>query len=315
MKYRNDLKDHYQMWEKDATLAFNRDLSALAAKRSALNMEPYLRCIPAKDFVSIIVEEAKKIAQGSETYSPTAPMLYKNLGRKVYERYRVLNKEKTGALKKIKQIHLSYCNEYAKIHPELDVCPLGELEINMRQIWQQVDHDLKNTGATLTTDHQEWVPTTLRFIGRFLYHIVMHDLKIDVNSMTNLQHKNFVPAFYTIFRVQNRIPKEEVKPHPILSKLHRSSLPATLTFPASELPMICPPLPWVSVDLGGYLLTNSDLVRLPYQATSQKQRMAEVATQQIYPSLDALNQLSAVPWKVNQSILDVVLKVCIYHVT
>lgn len=297
------------MWENEATQAFNRDLSVLAAKRNPLNMEPFLRCIPIKDFVSIIVEEAKKISEGSETYSPSVTMLYGNLGNKVYARYKVLNKEKTGVLKKIQEIHSLYCQQYVRLHPELDILPSGELEVNMRQIWQKTEFHLKPSGATLEMDHQDWVPTTLKFIGKFLYHIIMHDLKIDVNSMKNLPHKNYVPAFYTIFRTQNRTSKEEVKPHPVLSKLYRSSIPQNLSFPAYELPMLCPPLPWISVDSGGYLISSSEFMRLPFQAFSPKQKLAELKTQQIYPSLDALNQLSAVPWKVNKKILDVVLKV------
>lgn len=308
-RYRKILEEHYAMWEKEATIAFIRDLSALSAKRSALNMEPYLRCIPIKDFVFIIVEEARKMSQGSETYSPTVSMLYRELGNKVYARYRVINKEKTGVLKKICHIHTTYCKEYAALHPKLDVLPKGEVKTNTRQVWQTLEYNLKNTGSTLDMDHQEWVPTTLKFVGKFLYHIVMHDLKIDVNSMKNVPNKNFIPAFYTIFRTQNRIAKEEVKPHPVLSKLYRESISEHLIFPTYELPMICPPIPWITVNTGGYLISPSELVRLPFQAINQKQKMAEVKVQQIYPSLDALNQLSAVPWKVNQKILDVILEV------
>lgn len=274
-----------------------------------MNMEPYLRCIPIKDFVAIIIEEAKKIAEGSETYSPTVTMLYKDLGHRVYARYRIFNKDKTGTIKKIQKVHMAYCDQYASIHPPLDVFPSNDLNVNMRQIWQKEETNLKSDGATLSMDHQEWVPSTFKFIGKFLYHIVMHDLKIDVNSMSSAHNKNFIPAFYTIFRNQNRMTKEEVKPHPILSKLYRSSIPEHLTFPTYELPMICPPMPWINVDIGGYLISPSDLVRLPYQASSQKQKLSEIDSQQIYPSLDALNQLSAVPWKVNQRILDVILQV------
>lgn len=297
------------MWEKDATAAFIRDLAALNAKRSVMNMEPYLRCIPIKEFVSIIVEEAKRISQGSETYSPTVNQLHRELGSRVYARFKVLNKDKSGVIKKIHQIHTFYCQQYASLHPQLDILPPGELELNTRQIWQKLEHSVQGNGATIAMTDQEWVPTVLKFIGKFLYHIVMHDLKVNVNSMKNMSNKNFIPAFYTIFRTQNRIVHEEVKPHPVLSKLYRSSMNENLVFPSYELPMNCPPLPWINVSTGGYLISSSELVRLPYQAYSQKQILDEVKTQQLFPSLDALNQLSAVPWKVNEKVLDVMLEV------
>lgn len=101
LRYREIFDEHIELWENDASAAFSRDLATLGAKRSPLNMEPYMRCIPTKDFVKIIVEEAKKIAQGSETYSPTVNLLNKDLGMKVYARYKVLRKQKTGVFDKV----------------------------------------------------------------------------------------------------------------------------------------------------------------------------------------------------------------------
>ncbi|XP_056629610.1 DNA-directed RNA polymerase, mitochondrial [Diorhabda sublineata] len=306
---RNSLEEHYKMWENEALKAFNRDLATLTAQRSAINMEPYIRSIPAKDCIAIIVEEAKKMAQGSETYSPTVNMLYKELGSKVYARYKILSKQKKGVLDKVTDIHKTYCNHYSKTHKPLNVLPVEEVTVNSRQTWQWIDHSLKRQGATLETNHQEWVPTILTFIGKFLYHIVMYDLKVDVNVLKNSKHKNYLPAFYTIFRAQGRIIKEEVKPHPILCKLYRQSHPETLTFPTNEVPMVCPPIPWISTEIGGYLISPCDVIRLPTQATSQRDKLKEVGEQQLYPSLDALNQLASVPWKVNQKVLDVILEV------
>lgn len=121
--------------------------------------------------------------------------------------------------------------------------------------------------------------------------------------------RNYLPAFYTIFRHQGRIIKEEVKPHPILCKLYRASQPENLTFPAYEIPMLCPPVPWIGVKTGGYLIAPCEMVRLPTQAVMQKQRLLENDLRHLYPSFDSLNQLAAVPWKVNTQVLDIVLEV------
>ncbi|CAG9817637.1 unnamed protein product [Phaedon cochleariae] len=309
-RHRTALQEHYAMWAEAALEAFQRDLATLSAQRSATNMEPYMRCIPAKDFVAIVVDEAKKIAQGSETYSPTVNMLYRELGNKVYTRYRILCKQKTGVLDKISDIHTAYCAAYVANRKTHDALPTEQVPVNPRQAWQWLEYEKLPHGATLQMDHQPWLPTTLQFVGKFLYHIVMYDLKVNVNAMrSNNKHVNHLPAFYTIFRTQGRLVKEEVKPHPILSKLYRHSLPETLTFPAWEVPMLCPPVPWVSTETGGYLASPCDVVRLPQQATAQRQRMAEAGTRQLYPSLDSLNQLAAVPWRVNRRILDTVLQV------
>lgn len=100
-KYREILAEQLKAWEEAALKAFNRDLFALMSRRSSLNMEPFFRSIPPKEFIAIITEEAVKLAQGSETYSPTVNQLYRELGSKVYLRYKVLTKQRTGALDKV----------------------------------------------------------------------------------------------------------------------------------------------------------------------------------------------------------------------
>lgn len=102
LNYRKIFAEHLKMWEDAALTAFNRDLNTLSARRSPLNFEPYMRSIPTRDFIEIIIEEAKKIAQGSETYSPTVNQLYKELGQKVYGKYKVLKKQKSGVLDKVR---------------------------------------------------------------------------------------------------------------------------------------------------------------------------------------------------------------------
>ncbi|KAI4457037.1 dna-directed rna polymerase mitochondrial [Holotrichia oblita] len=309
LKYRQAFDEHIKMWESVAVTAFNRDLSTLSANKQGHKLEPFMKSIPIKDFVSIMVEEAKVIAQGSETYSPTVNQLYRELGAKVYSRYKVLRKKKTGVLDKILRIHTKYCNDYVTCHHEFDVPSVQFKNQNSRQLWQCIEFKERGKGSSIELDHQPWVPTTLQGIGKFLYNIIMHDLKVDVSVMKGTKNKNYVSAFYTIFRHHGRIVKEEVKPHPTLSRLYRASVPETLKFPTFQVPMRCPPVPWSSLNIGGYLATHTEFVRLPPQAVTQKQRLQENSIEQLYPSFDSLNQLAAVPWKVNQRILECIMKV------
>ena len=86
---------------------------------------------------------------------------------------------------------------------------------------------------------------------------------------------------YLYFRNQGRIVKEEVKPHPVLSRLYRGSQQQTLTFDSNLVPMLCPPQPWCSTKSGGYLLAKSDLIRLPQQAMQQLDRIEKANMQVI----------------------------------
>lgn len=101
IKYRESLDALLKTWSQTALEAFNRDLKTLTARKGAITLEPYMRSIPVKDFISIIVDEALKIAQGSETYSPTVNQLHRELGQKVYARFKILQKQETGILDKV----------------------------------------------------------------------------------------------------------------------------------------------------------------------------------------------------------------------
>lgn len=140
-------------------------------------------------------------------------------------------------------------------------------------------------------------------IGKFLYNIILRDLKIDTYSLRqNPKSTNLLPAFYTLFRYHGQKVVQELKPHPVLVKLLRGSQQDKLIFDANLVPMVCPPQPWSSQNNGGYLLMKSDFLRLPNQAVQQLERMKETNEENLYPAIDSLNQLASVPWKVNQDV-------------
>lgn len=73
--------------------------------------------------------------------------------------------------------------------------------------------------------------------------------------------------------------------------------------------MLSPPQPWNTPQNGGYLLARSDLIRLPSQAHQQWERIAQADPVNMYPSLDSLNQLSNIAWRVNTTVLDIIMQV------
>lgn len=198
-------------------------------------------------------------------------------------------KKKNGVLEKTGEIYSMYSET-------LGSCNSSD---NPRQLWQRLVHQTRNDGPSMDIEEKAWPASILVGVGRFMYNILMRDLKIDVNAIRlNSKTQNFLPAFYTIFRNQGRLVKEEVKPHPVLSKLYRGAQLDTLTFDCNLVPMICPPQPWSTSVNGGYLLAKSELIRLPQQALQQISRINEMPAQNLYPALDSLNQLASIPWKV-----------------
>ena len=73
-------------------------------------------------------------------------------------------------------------------------------------------------------------------------------------------------------------------------------------------PMVIPPLPWRSLDSGGYILTRSFLVRIAgngvhRQALVEAQNSAEGRLSQVYAALNAIGDLA---WAINRPMLEVV---------
>ncbi|XP_053957497.1 DNA-directed RNA polymerase, mitochondrial isoform X1 [Anastrepha ludens] len=304
---RGRLKDLEELWRTQISAAIIRDLNTLRAQirfkpNGFMNYYTYLKTLDTSIYTDILIKEIYKLAEGSETFSPTVGQLYKELGQQVQKRYQVEMKKKNGILEKIGEIYSSYC----------DVLQKSDTNDNTRQMWQRLVHEQRASGPSMDAKCVSWPPNVQSGVGRFLYNILMRDIKIDTHIMrqkSKIKQQNVLPAFYTLFRNQGRLVKEEVKPHPVLARLLRTAYQKTLTFDSSLVPMLCPPQPWSTPNNGGYLLNKSDLIRLPHQAIQQWERINSANPQQIYPALDSLNQLSSVAWRVNTDILDVIIKV------
>ncbi|XP_026844287.1 DNA-directed RNA polymerase, mitochondrial [Drosophila persimilis] len=309
-KCRERLKELEQSWRKQISTAIVRDLNTLRAQvrfkpHGYMNYYTYLKSLDTAHFADILIKELYKLGEGSETFSPTVGQLYKELGEKVQQRYQIEQKKHNGTLEKVGEIYSSYC----------DLWDSGNTQDNARQAWQRLVHEQRESGPSMDLPEVPWPSNVLAGVGRFLYNILMRDIKIDPHIMRQksksktTSSQNLLPAFYTLFRNQGRLVKEEVKPHPVLSRLLRGSRQQTLTFDSNLVPMLCPPQPWSTPHNGGYLLNKSELIRLPHQAIQQWERIRASNPQHLYPALDSLNQLASVPWRVNTQLLDVIIEV------
>ncbi|XP_001654145.2 DNA-directed RNA polymerase, mitochondrial isoform X2 [Aedes aegypti] len=304
-QYRKELEELRKVWTKQITMALHRDVNTLKAvteskSSRAINLFPYVKALNVAQFTEILLDEAQMLIEGSDSFSIGLSHLHKELGRKVEARYHVEQKRQSGVLDKTCEIYSLYC----------DVLSEGNSSDNSRQLWQRLVHENRHDGPSLDVQSVTWPKAAVNGVGKFLYNILKNDLKINVNatSKANRQPK-LVPAFYSLFRYEAKIAKEQIKPHPVLIKLYRKSQQENLKFDINLVPMVCPPQPWSTPVNGGYILAKSDLIRLPQQAHQQSERINEANPQDMYPTLDALNQLASIPWKVNEEVLDIVLEV------
>lgn len=304
LQYRQRLDELHVRWRETIISSFNRNLNILRAEdmraRGGQSLLPYLRSLETEQYANIILSEIRRLTDGSETYSPYISQLYRCLGEKVEMRYHMEQKLKLGILQKTSDIYEKYC----------DVMIAGNSSDNSRQCWQRLVHKSNSEGPSVNYHSQSWNLPVKLAVGKFLYSIIIRDLKLDLHYLrTGKYSGEGIPAFFTLFRHQGKLVKEELKPHPMLMKLYRGSQHENITFAADLVPMVCPPQPYWTVNNGGYLIAKSQLLRLPHNCYQQHDMVQATPLQNIYPVLDALNQQQNVAWRINTDILDVVLEV------
>lgn len=103
---------------------------------------------------------------------------------------------------KTQKIYSDYCDWY--LHPN------GAT--NSRIAWQNVEDEAQKSGVSMDTDNLEWPHHVRVGVGKFLFDIILKDIKIDINCVRrNCKEKHYLPAFYTLFRTKGKRLKEEVR--------------------------------------------------------------------------------------------------------
>ncbi|XP_029850897.2 DNA-directed RNA polymerase, mitochondrial isoform X2 [Ixodes scapularis] len=301
---RKQIEANEAAWRVRLKGAFVQNLKALYSHsymNRGMSLYPYLSVLAPEVYVNIIIQEMRGLAMSSETFSPALSILHQGLGAKVMTRYVTAVKEHTGIAAKVTLLYEKYLEYY--LSPEL------RERHSAREYWQKLKAE-HSAGPSLDSDIALWPYHTLLGVGRFLYDIMIHEAKIDINVLRHSSStKRMIPAFYNIYRTVGARTKEEIKPHPLLSKLYRGGSQEQLSFDVGLVPMVCPPLPWSCVNSGVFLLTQTPFVRLPEAAQQQKLVLESTPVEQLYPSFDALNILALCPWRINKPVLDLVVEV------
>ncbi|CAH1639276.1 unnamed protein product [Spodoptera littoralis] len=306
---RQKLAETEKEWRSVIKESFIRNLGTLksqsSASHTAITLYPYLKVLEVDQFVDLIMGELSKLVDGSETYSPTLKLLQRDLGAQVYQKYQIEQYRRNGILQKIERVYAKYCEWYVNRH---SVDGTGA-PYNGRQAWQALVH-MNREGASLDIEETQWPMEMKQNVGKFLYNIIINDVKIDVNMFKSKAAKEKkLPAVYKVHRPWARVVRLELKPHPVLARVWAGAAPPGLRMRAALTPTAAPPAPWASPAKGAYLVTPTPFVRMPFYVMSQWKRLESAPPESLYPVLDSLNQLGEVPWVINKRILDLQIKI------
>ncbi|XP_018059905.1 PREDICTED: DNA-directed RNA polymerase, mitochondrial isoform X1 [Atta colombica] len=292
-------------WKSTVAEAFERNLTYLKQKETKMKSDlkilyPFLQVLPKEEYIKAIMNEISHLTKFSEGFSYTVTYLYLRLGQYIYKRYKFHRKMKDGVIDNSIQIYKKYLEWYMKKNP-------ADKINNGRIKWQQLIDEARKSNMCCELSVPEWSRNTMINIGKFLYNIIVNDVKIPHVPKLGAPERQ-IPAFYLLFRLHsNNFFMEEIKPHPQLYRFYKDSHSETLSFETILLPTFSPPRPWVNVNTGGYLFSKAMFVRDFYMKPSYLLR--NTPTKQLYPVFDCLNQLGSIPWKINVSMLDILIQI------
>ncbi|XP_055958306.1 DNA-directed RNA polymerase, mitochondrial [Patella vulgata] len=297
---REKLCELREEWRKSLIKAFKNKLKYYQRKSErsrSYNIYPFLKMMTPYEYAELALQEIKHMLNYSETYSPRLSYLRKALGNKVWQHCLVKEKIRSEEIKKMEKLYELYAEEYNK-----DDFP----HLNHRQCWHQILND-NSDGPSLVVEERVWPVHVKRTIGRLLYDLILQEVRMDSSIFNQKDERKLYPAFFSIYRTSNYKTFEEIKPHPDVIKLHKEAQLDDLDFNMSDMPMLVPPVPWLSLNHGGTLLSTTKLIRLPELAFNQMDRLQQLGTNQINAVLDSLNTLSACAWIINKTVLDLVI--------
>lgn len=306
---RDKIDELFKEWRPVLLQAFERTVSIAQHKMNnkspgRVNIYPYMKLMKPEHYVDIMLQELKNLGEGSDVFTPMTLILYKRLGMRVHARYRLEQRYETGIADKKLRLYNEYVTQLIS----------GNSCDNPRQLWQRITHHERGNGPDIDVLEAYWPWNVLCDIGKFLLNVLLYEIKIDANIMKRQKGSNspamLVPVLYTTYRNRNLLLREELRPHPVYMQLFRTAQNDYLTFGTDLVPMVCPPVPWTSHKQGGYFNTQSYLLRLPHPSGLQYDRIEHKSgPSDLYPSLDSLNQLGCIPWRVNTRILDIVIDI------
>ncbi|OON23578.1 DNA-directed RNA polymerase [Opisthorchis viverrini] len=334
-RLRHALLEEQSRWRIKLLAGFKDLLQRLKRShtRDKITVYPFLKILPAPHYVDLMIKAIDNVALNSTLQHVSSTLVCMDLGRRVQAACELYRKEKLGVLDELKQVYTSYAEQFNR-----EDMPLPQF----RHMWLSVTKSRVNEGAvSLHHDWPEWTPFVQYMVGRALYSLIYDKLKFDRNRPILVRHQtldnlanrtgpnmkdvstaspNLIrsqesPLLFEVFTQFVSEMRMEVKIHPTLANWYRDAEYPPLSFHPAELPMLCPPVPWTDLHDAGYLVSRNYATRLMRQTRASP--VAEPAldddldfdAKRIPSVLDALNCLASCPWRVNEPILDALIKV------
>ncbi|KAH6911990.1 mitochondrial RNA polymerase [Coprinopsis sp. MPI-PUGE-AT-0042] len=156
-----------------------------------------------------------------------------------------------------------------------------------------------------------WSQLTRAQIGAMLLGCLMETAKVPrkaVDRQTGEEVTDEQDAFYHSYEYNRGTKLGVIKVNPaVAERIAKDPLKGTIH--PRHLPMLHPPMPWVSHNEGGYLFSRTQLMRFKESVEQEKYLRESVKKGDMELVLQGLNVLGRTAWRINKEIFDVVLQV------
>uniref|UniRef100_A0A667X041 DNA-directed RNA polymerase n=1 Tax=Myripristis murdjan TaxID=586833 RepID=A0A667X041_9TELE len=297
-KMRELLAEHRSQWQKTLLQALRESKMILAktnTKDYRLNLYPYLCLLEDREYVDIMIQV---IVSSLPPSGESLKILARDLGNRLYTKYCVQQKGRNQIVEKLSNIYNAYTDLLAKDTKVYDVLP--------REQWCQLETE-HSSGPTLQGDETHWPYTVTVELGTYMVDLMVKNLKINSDILNPACDRKLIPILYHMYTFRSTRQVGFIKPHPILTQMLQEAMETKLTFDSYVIPMLCPPVPWISAKFGAYLLTPTKLMRAIDGATQHELLLEKC--QNLHAVLDSLNQLGTCAWRINKPLLDIIISI------
>ncbi|NXX12882.1 RPOM protein, partial [Podargus strigoides] len=257
---------------------------------------PYLCLLPDEEYVGIMLQIVNTLSPQGESLA----VLARELGSKVYNRYITLRKVHSRQLEKVQEVYKDYIHLLARDSQPDQYLP--------REYWEKLVAEA-GFGPSLNLKDCSWSYTPLMRLGMHMLELLVQAVKVPRNILNPRLEPKLIPVLYHIYSFRSSWQVGLLKPHPIFSQLVSDAAETLLTFNSSSIPMLCPPVPWTSPHFGAFVLNDTRLMRFVDGVIQNQLLLDQCPLVNLYPVLDALNQLGNCAWKINQPVLDIVISI------
>ncbi|RLV88169.1 hypothetical protein DV515_00015566, partial [Chloebia gouldiae] len=257
---------------------------------------PYLCLLPDEEYVDIMMQILNDLSPQGESLA----VLARELGSKVYDRYIIQRKLRSGQLQKVQEIYQNYIQLLAKDSQPKQYMP--------REYWEKLVAEA-GFGPSLNLKTCSWPCVLLMRLGMHMLELLVKAVKVPRNILNRRLESKPIPVLYHVYSFYSNWQVGLIRPHPVFSQLVSNAAETTLTFNSSAMPMLCPPVPWTSPSFGAFVLNDTKLMRFMDETTHHQQLLDQCPPVNLHPVLDALNQLGNCAWKINQPVLDIIISI------